>query len=127
MHPCQTLDDLVAAFGGTNRLAAALGYRSGAAVSNWRKEGIAKSRWPDLIEIAEAQRIPGVTLARLRAINNAVLLQSLPAPPTQHPARQSAHGGRRAGSGRPPRAPRDGVSPISTKGDQDATAQHNAD
>ena len=124
MHRHQNLQDLIAAFGGASKLAAALGYSSGAAVSNWRKDGIAKSRWPDLIEIAEAQRIPGVTLARLRAINAALLPP--PSTPAERPARQRARGGRRPGVGRPPNAPRDVASPISTNGDLDAPTQPSA-
>lgn len=59
--------DVIAAFGGPTSLSERLHCRP-SAVSNWNREGIPKSRWPDLVELARERRIRGITIATLRQI-----------------------------------------------------------
>jgi hypothetical protein len=57
--------EILDCLGGRRHCMLALGIGS-SAISNWRREGIPRSRWPDLIE-----------LGKQRGINEAKVLQAL--------------------------------------------------
>ncbi len=59
--------EIVVALGGGSHVAGQLGCRP-SAISNWHRKGkgIPKSRWPDLVELAQREGVEGVTLEVLR-------------------------------------------------------------
>lgn len=60
------IDQIIAAFGGTTKAAAALKLSPGA-VSTWRKEGIPAFRWKRIVAEAASRGIRGITLDVLAA------------------------------------------------------------
>ena len=59
-------DDIIAALGGTTKVAAALGVDP-PVVSNWRERGIPPKRWPALLDLAKRNKVKEVTFERLAA------------------------------------------------------------
>jgi hypothetical protein len=57
---------LIEALGGPAFVAAALGCDRTRAV-RWRTDGIPPARFPGIIELARLKKIPGVTIASLKA------------------------------------------------------------
>lgn len=60
-----TTDDIIKALGGPKVVAGALGV-SRTAPYNWRDQGIPAHHWPDLVALAVAMRVTGVTFDALR-------------------------------------------------------------
>ena len=66
-----SVDDLITDLGGPQRLATTLGVNANA-VRQWKSRGtIPPEYWPELIELAEQKKRPGVTWDFLRAARKA--------------------------------------------------------
>jgi hypothetical protein len=61
-----TTDEVICAFGGREAVMAITGAARNA-VNNWRHDGIPYRHWQALIEAAEDQDIPGITMKALQA------------------------------------------------------------
>lgn len=61
-----TTDEIIKALGGRKVVAGALGV-SRTAPYNWRSQGIPPHHWPDLVALAVAMRVTGITFDALRA------------------------------------------------------------
>lgn len=69
LRAMKTVQDIIDAFGGGGILCADLGYRHPSRISNWKKTGIPRSVWPDLLDLGRKRRVRGLNLDALRAAN----------------------------------------------------------
>lgn len=74
----RSLDKILEDLGGEAPVADKLGCGQ-SAVSNWKKRGVPKGRWVDLVMLGEQQKVlPVITLDEIRAAS-ASITESMPA------------------------------------------------
>jgi hypothetical protein len=84
---------IILALGGHEIVRAHLGRRSPSAVTNWHTLGFPRSVESDLIALAHARRVRGITVAVLRAASDLATAAAAERRAAKHPSRETANHG----------------------------------